>query len=285
MSKVEAFFTPKTLDEALSILALKRGDVAPVAGSTSIGHIAGLRKRFLMGLGGLGLDGIELDGQRARIGAMVPLAALEAHEGLNAAFPSGGVGATGDGVFRAVTRRLGSTLLRRMITAGGNAFQVFAWSELPVVLLALGARFVLRRSEGERVLTADEFYAAHPRSVLRPDELLVAIEVPLGVSRVVYERFSSAESEYSIVTLCLARRPEGVRAVVGALSTVPRRLPGLEARLSAPPGPVTAEALSSIIRADLPALQAALPYSPEYRLDVATGLLLEAVRSLDEVRS
>jgi hypothetical protein len=47
---------------------------------------------------------------------------------------------------------------------------------------------------------------------------------------------------------------------------------------------VTAEALASLIRADLPALQAALPYPPEYRLDVATGLLLEAVRSLDEVR-
>lgn len=273
MSKVEAFFTPKTLDEALSILALKRGDVAPVAGSTSIGHLTGLRKRFLMGLGGLGLDGVELDGQRARIGAMTPLAALEAHEGLNAAF---------DGVFAKVTKRLGSTLLRTMITAGGNAFQVFAWSELPVVLLALGARFVLKRAEGERVLDADQFYAAHPRTVIRPDELLVAIEIPQGASRVVYERFSSAESEYSIVTLCLARRPEGVRAVVGALSTVPRRLAGLEAALSSA-SPVAPAALASILRADLPQLQSSLPYSPEYRLDVATGLLVEAVRVLDEV--
>jgi len=274
MSKVEAFFTPKTLDEALSVLALKRGDVAPVAGSTSIGRIPGLRKRFLMGLGGLGLDGIELDGQVARIGAMAPLASLEAHEGLNAAV---------DGVFRKVTARLGSTLLRTMITAGGNAFQVFAWSELPVVLLALGARFVLRRSEGERVLEADQFYAAHPRTVLRPDELLVAIEIPLGASRVVYERFSSAESEYAIVTLCLARRSDGVRAVVGGLSTVPRRLPGLEASLSAT-APTTPEALAPLIRAELPQLQSALPYPPEYRLDVATGLLVEAARALDEVR-
>ena len=89
MSKVEAFFAPKTLDEALSILALKRGDVAPVAGSTAIGHLGGLRKRFLMGLGRLELDRVELDDRRARIGAMVPLSALEAHDALNAAFPSG----------------------------------------------------------------------------------------------------------------------------------------------------------------------------------------------------
>jgi len=280
MSKVETFFYPKSLDEALSILALKRGDVAPVAGSTAIGHLTGLRKRYLMGLGGLGLDTIELHADRARLGAMVPLAALEAHDGLAAAFPS----ASGRGVFRDVTRCLGSTLLRHMITAGGNAFQVFAWSELPVVFLALDARFVLRRAEGERVLTADELYAAHPRTILRPDELLVAVEVPRGTTGLVYDRFSSAESEYCLVSLCLARRPSGVRAVVGGLSTVPRHLPGLEAAFAAgaplPDGP----ALDALIRADLPTLQAAQPYPPEYRLSVASGLLAEAARALHEVQ-
>ena len=279
MSKVETYFHPKSLDEALSILALKRGDVAPVAGSTAIGHLAGLRKRYLMGLGGLGLDGIELDTGRARLGAMVPLSALEAHDGLNAAFPS----ASGRGLFRDVTRCLASTPLRHMITAGGNAFQVFAWSELPVVLLALDARFVLRRVDGERVLPADEFYAAHPRTLLRPDELLVAIDVPLGASRAVYDRFSSAESEYCLASLCLARRPSGVRAVLGGLSTVPRRLPGLEAALSSG-GPLpVGDALSSLIRSDLPALQAGQPYPPEYRVAVATGLLAEAAKALHEV--
>ena len=45
------------------------------------------------------------------------------------------------GILRQATDKLASTPLRNLITVGGNVAAGFAWSDLPVVFLALDARY------------------------------------------------------------------------------------------------------------------------------------------------
>jgi xanthine dehydrogenase small subunit len=288
--KIEAWLRPDTLEEALSILALKRGEVAPLGGSTSISRMTGLQKRYMMDLRRVGLDTIEMeegkaDHGQALIGATVTLSALGRHEGLNAAY---------GGVFTRLCKTAASEPLRNMITAGGNAFQAFTWSELPPILLALNASFEFARKEGQRALGADDFYKGHPRTKLRPDELLTGIRLPLGDGKglqsplrteVLYDRFSLAENDYAAVTCAVAVHGSETRVVVGGMYAVPRRIRAVEALLAETPrASWDGAAVKAALLQDLPKPQAHLQFSAEYRSEVAANLVAAQIEALKASR-
>jgi CO/xanthine dehydrogenase FAD-binding subunit len=271
---VTTFLKPRTLEQALALLAERPGEVAPVAGSTAIGQMAGLHKPILMDLGGLGLAGVTRAGSAWRVGAMTRIAEMERDPGLGKAF---------QGLLARATRRLASEPLRHMITVGGNAFQVFAWSELPPLLLALGARFVLTRRGGERILTCDELYARNPRHVLESGELLTAVELdPLGPGdAAAFERFSLAENDYSAAHFCAVRRGREVRLALGGLYPLPRRVPQVEELLSrAAPADWEKRKVRAVL---LDAMSDPIPnvhFSAEYRKNVCADLVVQALPEL-----
>jgi CO/xanthine dehydrogenase FAD-binding subunit len=278
-SKIEAWMRPDSLEEALSILALKKGDVAPLGGSTSISRMPGLQKRFMMDLRGAGLGTIQIgDGDAgaggALIGATASLSELGRHEALNAAFC---------GVFARVADTAASEPLRNMITAGGNAFQAFTWSELPPILLALNASFEFASKESRRALGADDFYAGHPRTKLRADELLTGIRIPLGDPKleVIYDRFSLARNDYAAVTCAVAIRGDEARVAVGGLFAVPKRIRGAEAHLAETPrADWDIAAIRAAVCDELPKIQNHVQFTPEYRREVAGNLVGAQVEAL-----
>ncbi|MBX3004383.1 MAG: xanthine dehydrogenase family protein subunit M [Anaerolineales bacterium] len=76
--------------------------------------------------------------------------------------------------------------IRNRGTIGGSLAHADPASELPVVALALGAKFRAQSSQGERWIEAKDFFAGLFATALQPDELLVEIAFPTKTTRTGY---------------------------------------------------------------------------------------------------
>jgi carbon-monoxide dehydrogenase medium subunit len=102
---------------------------------------------------------------------------------------------------------IGDVQVRNRGTVGGSIAHADPASDLPAVILALGATIHARSSSGERTIPADEFFMGPFQTALRDDEILTEIRLP-GASDTVgsaYRSLTQLASGYSIV---------GVAAVV-----------------------------------------------------------------------
>ncbi|WP_237214104.1 FAD binding domain-containing protein [Falsiroseomonas oryziterrae] len=68
--------------------------------------------------------------------------------------------------------------IRNRGTLGGNLSHADPASEMPAVMLALDARFVLRSARGARDMPAASFFLAPLTTALEPDEMLAEIRIP-----------------------------------------------------------------------------------------------------------
>ena len=68
--------------------------------------------------------------------------------------------------------------IRTRGTLGGNLSHADPASEMPAVMLALDARFRLRRAGGERIVAAADFFLGPLATVLAEDEMLAEIIIP-----------------------------------------------------------------------------------------------------------
>jgi len=75
-------------------------------------------------------------------------------------------------------RQVAHPQIRNRGTLGGNLAHADPASELPAVMLALGARFCARSSRGERWIDAPAFFRGPLTTALGPGELLVEIAIP-----------------------------------------------------------------------------------------------------------
>src|SRR5258708_29890352 len=68
--------------------------------------------------------------------------------------------------------------IRNRGTIGGNLSHADPASELPAIALALGARFHVRTATQQRWIAAANFFVSALTTDLKPDEMLVEIELP-----------------------------------------------------------------------------------------------------------
>jgi carbon-monoxide dehydrogenase medium subunit len=68
--------------------------------------------------------------------------------------------------------------IRNRGTIGGNLVHADPASELPAIALALGARFHVRTATQQRWIEASDFFVGALTTDLKPDEMLVEIELP-----------------------------------------------------------------------------------------------------------
>jgi CO/xanthine dehydrogenase FAD-binding subunit len=167
-----AYDDPRTVDEAVALLAEHGDDAKVLAGGQSlvpllnfrlarpgrlvdvnrIDELAQLRRR----------DGV------LRIGAVVRTATLERSQIASEYWP----------LLVQASHLVGHPQIRSRGTVGGSAAHADAAAELPVAFAALDARFHVRSARGDRVVAAEEFFVGPLTTALAADELLVEIEVP-----------------------------------------------------------------------------------------------------------
>ncbi|MCC8960885.1 xanthine dehydrogenase family protein subunit M [Bradyrhizobium sp. Pear76] len=93
--------------------------------------------------------------------------------------------------------------IRNRGTIGGSLAHADPASELPACVLALDATIVVRGPAGERRIAATEFFKGIYETALSPDELLVAVEVPVAGQGVAFffQEYARRHGDYAIVGL------------------------------------------------------------------------------------
>jgi len=134
---------------------------------------------------------------------------------------------------------VGSFSTRHVGTLGGNVVNASPAAETSGPLLCLGATATLASTSGSRQVPFDELFTGPGRTVLRPDELLVAIDVPAlpagsgsCYARLEYRR----QMEIAVVGATAVVTLEGGRitaakVAITALAPTVRRIPEAEQAL------------------------------------------------------
>jgi aerobic carbon-monoxide dehydrogenase medium subunit len=179
------------------------------------------------------------------------------------------------GVLRAVAAEVGDNQVRHRGTIGGSVAHGDPASDLPAVLLALDATFVVRGPGGERTVAASEFFQGFLETALEPDELLIEIRVPkVGATGFAYEKFNRRAQDWAIVG-ALAVRNGTTRVALVNMGSTPLRAAGVEEALAG--GASAAEAAERA--AEGTEAPADLNATPEYREHLARVLVRRALES------
>jgi carbon-monoxide dehydrogenase medium subunit len=166
------YVAPRSLDEALDLLA-EHGDEAKVlAGGQSLIPVLKLRlgePALLVDINKLAvLGGIAEDGGQLRVGALVRHRDAERSALLRERYPT----------MAAAAPQVSDPLVRNLGTVGGSLAHADPAGDWGAVMLAMGAELIARSRGGSRTIAARDFFDGPFTTALRPDELLVEVHVP-----------------------------------------------------------------------------------------------------------
>jgi xanthine dehydrogenase small subunit len=253
---------PRTLREALRLLR-DEAPLTPLAGCTDV-YVAfqfGTQptRRFLDLSRLTPLQRIREQDGLLVIGAMATYTDLVRSRFLRRRLP----------MLVAAAREVGGPQVRNRGTIGGNIANGSPAGDTLPVLAAADATLVLARSDGERRVPFTGFYTGYRASVLRPDELIVAIEVPPVDGRQWFRKVGTRAAQAISKVVMAAVRSGTPRIALGSVAPTVVRLPRTEAALAAGAG--IAEAQRALADEIHPIDD--LRSTAEYRRRVAVNLL------------
>jgi carbon-monoxide dehydrogenase medium subunit len=100
-------------------------------------------------------------------------------------------------------RHIGDPQVRHRGTIGGTLVHAAPNSDLPAVILALDAEFVVRGAEGERTIPASDFFTGIFQTAVGPAEMLVEVRVPKlnAATGWSYQRMSRRAQDWATVAV------------------------------------------------------------------------------------
>jgi CO/xanthine dehydrogenase FAD-binding subunit len=207
---------PRTLAEALRLLRAQ-GPLVPLAGGTDVYvglHFGSLPGRRFLNLWGLpGLRAIRLRGDTLVIGALATYTDLIESPLVRRRLP----------VLAEASRWVGSPQIQNRGTLGGNLANASPAGDTLPVLAVAEATVVLRSADGERRVPFTGFYTGYRQTVMRKDELIVAIEVPRIPGRQWFRKVGTrAAQAISKVVVAAVRAPRPRIALGSVAPTVVR---------------------------------------------------------------
>jgi carbon-monoxide dehydrogenase medium subunit len=175
-----------------------------------------------------GLRGVSVTDGTVRIGALTTHAELAASPELASHCPA----------LSEAAALIGDPAVRNRGTIGGNVAHADPASDLPTVLTALGARFVVAEGTSTRTVSASDFFIGLMTTAIGDHALVTAIEVP-AQSRgtgAAYVKFSHPASRYAVIGVAAVVTVVGgacsaAAVVAGGLVPRPTRLSGVEGAL------------------------------------------------------
>ncbi len=285
--KGRRFFSPKTLAELLKLRAAYP-KATILAGSTDVGLWVNKQFRDLGDIIFVGevaeLKATIASASTLTIGAAVSL--TEAYVALKDIYPQ----------MNEMWERFASVPIRNAGTLGGNVANGSPIGDSMPALIALGATVTLASIDGSRTLPLEELYLAYMKNAIAPNEVLVAIDIPLPASALQFRNYKVSkrfDSDISAVCAAFSIQIEGgrianARVAFGGMAATSKRATTTEAALNGQPW------TESSARAAMAAL--ATDYAPlsdmrassAYRLSTAQNLLYRfylETRELDPLPS
>jgi carbon-monoxide dehydrogenase medium subunit len=200
------YFAPKTVEEAISLLANYGGDAKILSGGHSLVPTMKLRLtsfKYLIDIGRIpSLSQIfEADGS-IHIGALATHHAIEASPLLKQKCP----------LLCAVASQIGDMQVRNRGTIGGSLAHSDPAADWPAGILALGAKIVVTGQNGERQISSDDFFVAMLQTAVGDGEILTAINVPITTGeKTSYLKVRQSASGFAIAGVAVRLRMEGQR--------------------------------------------------------------------------
>jgi CO/xanthine dehydrogenase FAD-binding subunit len=275
--------SPASLAEAYALLAEADGDAwRPLAGGTDLmvtmtGEIGEPPARVLDIWRLDELRGIRVEEDALVIGALTTYTDLRRSSDVAELAPS----------LAEAAATIGAAQIQNRGTIGGNVVNASPAGDTLPVLLALDAEIVLGSAEGERTVTASDFWPAYRETARRDDELVVRIRLPLAGNRQVRFRKIGTRRAQAIskVVMALAWRSTGddapwkdVRLALGSVAATPIRASATEATLEGrQPTRETAEAVRAALEAELQPIDD-VRSTADYRRSVAGRVLHRLIR-------
>lgn len=235
------YYRAASVPDAIALLQ-EHPDAKLIAGGHSLLPMMKLRlvsPPALIDLGGIpGLSGIREVADAIVIGAATTYDDLLNSDIINEALP----------MIAEAASVVGDVQVRNRGTIGGALAHADPASDMPPVMLALGATLKVVGPNGERTIPADDFFVKFFTCALQPDEVLTEISVPRpkAGTGMAYEKFPQPASGYAIVGVAavITRGADGVAdtvriAVTGACPVVQRAQPAEEALAGKMPDPDT----------------------------------------------
>jgi carbon-monoxide dehydrogenase medium subunit len=131
------------------------------------------------------------------------------------------------------TSHVGDPQVRHRGTIGGSIAHGDPASDLPAVLLALGATMVAQGPDGTREIPADEFFSGFLETALTETELLTEIRVPkVGGAGWSFQKFNRRAQDWAIVGVACVRHPDRTGIGLVNMASRPVRASATEAALA-----------------------------------------------------
>jgi len=218
--KPGAYYRPDNLDEALRYLS--QPDTAPLAGGTELlAKEEGVSLAAVVDLQDLGLDGIDVEENRLRIGSMVTLDRLDRF----LASDLGSADATP--LLQNAVRQAGPNTYRNAATLGGVCASRLVDSELLAALLVLEADLVYRAPAMSMVSLDDYLQAGES-----PQGLITEIIIPWAEGKGESARVARTPKDYAIVSVtCWLPAAGTARLAATGIGPLPCRMPSVESEL------------------------------------------------------
>ncbi|MDE2774246.1 MAG: xanthine dehydrogenase family protein subunit M [Gemmatimonadota bacterium] len=171
--------------------------------------------------------------------------------------------------------QIGDPAVRNRGTIGGNVAHADPASDLPAVLVALGATLAVTGQGGERSIDAGDFFTGVMMTSLGEDELLTSVRIPSAAGRgTAYVKFSHPASRYAVI---------GVAASV-ALDAGPGESVCTDASVAIGglvPGPVRCSAVEEALKGRAPSGEALAAAAAAVAQDLGGDLLGDVFASAD----
>jgi len=225
---------PGSLKEVFGLLDPGDPAVRPLAGGTALMLLLKsgfFRPKRLVSLRAAGarLSGIRVEADGSlHIGAMTRLATLERAPEIRGGFP----------VIAQTLRTLSNVRVRNVATLGGHLAHADPHTDLPPVLVALGASLIVAGPAGERTVPVEGFATGLYETVLKGNEIIVEIVMPpLGGKRAAYAKCTTRSADdwpalgVAVTVDADGAKVKDARIVLGAAVERPTRLIAAEAVL------------------------------------------------------
>lgn len=274
--------SPKTVGEALDVLAQNNGAWKPFAGGTDLMVLleAGKlpHKNYLNIWNLPELRGIEVTGSQITLGALTTYTEVQDHESLREEFP----------MLCNAASETGGLAIQNRGTLGGNIVNASPAADSPPALLAYDAELELISVRGSRTVPYHAFHTGYKQMNMKADELLRAIRLPRATQRSThYYRKVGTRKAQAISKVCFAAvarmngdQIEDVRIALGSVAPVPIRCAQTESALrNKEINTETLNAAKAALRAEITPIDD-LRSTKDYRLRVSLNLLGDFVSQL-----
>ncbi len=213
-----------SVDDAISLLSSSDGAKLLAGGHSLVPamRLRVARPKMLVDIGRLrDLSYVREEGDGVAIGALTRHHDVAASELLRALCP----------IVATAAEQIGDPQVRHMGTIGGSVAHADPAGDMPSVLLALDAQFVVSGTGGIRTIEARDLFTSLFETSLLPDEVLTEIRVPRATSGWSFVKFNRRAQDWALVGVAAVATPSGAQVALSNMGLTPIRAGGVEEEL------------------------------------------------------